>query len=75
VLTQAVIKLSEVMPNRDILTAATSHAAQACAVDSSKGRLAPGYDADVLVAPGDLEQDLATLSNPVAVFHRGRRAR
>lgn len=75
VLPQSVIMLSEVMPNRDILAAATSRAAQACALESSKGRLAPGFDADVLIAAGDLEQDVAGVSNPLAVFHQGRRAR
>lgn len=75
VLPQALIKLREVMATRDILAATTSRAAQACALGSSKGRLAPGCDADVLIAAGDLELDLAAVSNPLAVFHRGRRAR
>ena len=74
VLPQAVLKLSEVMSIRDILAASTSHAAQACGLGSSKGRLVPGYDADVLVATGDLEHVLSSIASPVAVFHRGRRA-
>jgi len=75
VLPQAVLKLSEVMSIRDILAASTSHAAQACGLGSSKGRLVPGYDADILVAGGDLEHVLGPIASPVAVFHRGRRAR
>ena len=73
VLPQAVLKLSEVMSIRDILAASTSHARQACGLGSSKRRLVPGYDADVLVAPGDLEHVLGSIASPVAVFHQGQR--
>jgi imidazolonepropionase-like amidohydrolase len=74
VLPQSVLKLSKVMSVRDVLAATTSRAAEACGLGGTKGRLASGYDADVLVTGGDLEHDLSSLALPVAVFHRGHRA-
>ena len=38
-----------------------------------KGRLAKGFDADVLVVAGDPLADPAALASPVAVWHAGQR--
>lgn len=51
------------------LTAATSSAADALGV--RKGRIRPGYDADLLVVGGDPTQDITTLGRPTAVFLAG----
>lgn len=51
----------------DALATATSGAAQACGVGARKGRLAPGYDADLLVVDGDLETDVTALHRPRSV--------
>jgi imidazolonepropionase-like amidohydrolase len=53
------------------LATATSGAAQACGVGARKGRLAPGYDADLLVVDGDLELDVTALHRPRSVLVRG----
>ena len=53
------------------LATATSGAAQACGVSGRKGRLAPGYDADLLVVDGDLEIDVTALHRPQSVLLRG----
>jgi len=55
----------------DALATATSGAAQACGVGARKGRLAPGYDADLLVVDGDLEADVTALHRPRSVLLRG----
>ena len=56
----------------DALTAATSLTARTCGLAGHTGRLAPGHAADVLVVDGDLSEDVAALSRPVAVVIRGR---
>jgi imidazolonepropionase-like amidohydrolase len=53
------------------LRLATSTAAAACGLANSKGRLAPGFDADVLVVDGNPFADLAALHCIRAVFARG----
>jgi imidazolonepropionase-like amidohydrolase len=55
----------------EALAAATSVAAQACALAAETGRLAPGHAADILVVDGDLSHDVSTLSSPRAVLVRG----
>jgi imidazolonepropionase-like amidohydrolase len=55
----------------EALATATSGAAQACGVGGRKGRLAPGYDADLLVVDGDLEADVTALRRPRSVLLRG----
>ena len=57
----------------DALRALTSVAARVLALDARKGRLAKGFDADVLVVAGDPLADPAALASPVAVWHAGRR--
>jgi imidazolonepropionase-like amidohydrolase len=58
-------------PVAEALAAGTSGAADACGVGDVTGRLAAGYDADLLVADGDLEADPAGLGRPQAVLVRG----
>ena len=58
-------------PVAEALAAGTSGAADACGVGDVTGRLAAGYDADLLVADGDLAEDVAGLGRPQAVFVRG----
>jgi len=54
------------------LTAGTSTAAQVCALGDRKGRVRPGYDADLLAVDGDPLTDLTALLRPVAVLVAGR---
>ena len=54
------------------LTAGTSTAAQVCGLGDRKGRIRPGYDADLLIVDGDPLTDLAALLRPVAVLVAGR---
>jgi imidazolonepropionase-like amidohydrolase len=56
----------------EALASATSVAAQACGVGGSKGRLAPGFDADILAVAGDPTLDLRALLHVRAVFRAGR---
>ena len=58
-------------PVEEALAAGTSGAADACGVGDVTGRLAAGYDADLLVADGDLAADPAGLGRPQAVLVRG----
>ena len=58
-------------PVAEALAAATSVAAEACALAGEAGRLAEGYAADVLVVDGDLAQDLSHLGAPREVLVRG----
>ncbi|MFI6295863.1 amidohydrolase family protein [Nonomuraea sp. NPDC050790] len=57
----------------DVLRAVTSVAAGACRVGDRKGRVAPGYDADLLVVAGDPLADVTTLCRPLAVYRMGQR--
>jgi imidazolonepropionase-like amidohydrolase len=55
------------------LASATALAAEACGLGGRKGRLRPGYDADLLVVDGDPVADISRLTRPTAVFAAGRR--
>lgn len=55
------------------LRLATSTAAEACGLGRRKGRLAPGYDADIVAVEGNPLADLAALQRVRAVFARGAR--
>jgi imidazolonepropionase-like amidohydrolase len=55
----------------EALATATSAAAIACGVGASKGRLAPGQHADLLVVDGELETDVTALLRPQAVLLQG----
>jgi imidazolonepropionase-like amidohydrolase len=57
------------------LRAVTSLAAEACRVGERKGRLAPGFDADLLAVDGDPLTDITALRAVAAVFRAGHRVR
>ena len=59
----------------DALRAGTSVAAQVCRLSDRKGRIAPGYDADLLAVDGDPASDIAALHQVREVFLGGRRIR
>jgi len=67
----AVIGLAQVIGSIPALVTASSGAAAAIGLGPSKGRLRPGYDADLLVAGGDLSTDLAALHSVSQVVLRG----
>jgi imidazolonepropionase-like amidohydrolase len=56
-----------------VLRANTSVAAAALGLGATKGRVAPGFDADLLAVDGDPITDTSALLRPVAVFVRGQR--
>jgi imidazolonepropionase-like amidohydrolase len=57
----------------EVLRSFTSLAARACRIDNRKGRIAPGFDADLLAVEGDPTKDHRLLQRPAAVFRRGIR--
>ncbi len=57
----------------DALRALTSVAARALDLDRRKGRIATGFDADMVVVAGDPLADPAALVSPVAVWRAGQR--
>ncbi|GIH99530.1 amidohydrolase family protein [Planobispora takensis] len=59
------------MTPAEALRAATSRAALACGLGHRKGRLAPGYDADVLAVDGDPLHDPDAIHRIRAVYLRG----
>jgi len=56
----------------EALTAGTSTAAQVCGLGDRKGRVRPGYDADLLAVDGDPTTDIGALLRPVTVLVAGR---
>ncbi|MFC7619968.1 amidohydrolase family protein [Microlunatus sp. GCM10028923] len=74
VLPLGVAQLADLGPSAlAALTAATSIAAEVCRLGDRKGRLAPGYDADLVAVDGNPLEDLAALLRVRAVFVRGTR--
>ena len=63
------------LTNDDILRTITVTAAEVCGLGDTKGRLAPGYDGDVLAVDGDPRRDLGALHRIRAVYARGVRMR
>jgi imidazolonepropionase-like amidohydrolase len=61
------------MPPVVALRTATSIAAAACGLADRKGRLAPGFDADILAVDGNPLADLDALHSIRAVFANGTR--
>lgn len=53
------------------LRIATADAAEVIGLGHRKGRLAPGYDADILAVDGDPLEDLNALHRVRAVYARG----
>jgi imidazolonepropionase-like amidohydrolase len=56
----------------EILQAMTSRAAQACGLGHRKGRIARGFDADILAIDGNPLEDLAAIRRLRAVYAGGR---
>jgi imidazolonepropionase-like amidohydrolase len=50
----------------------TSQAAQACGLGQRKGRIAAGFDADILAVDGNPLEDLAAIRKLRAVYVGGR---
>lgn len=63
------------IPAVEVLTSVTRLAADSCGLASRKGRIAPGYDADLLAVSGDPSQDLTALRSVAAVYRAGERVR
>jgi imidazolonepropionase-like amidohydrolase len=59
----------------DALATATTTAAAACGVGTRKGRIARGYDADLLVVRGDPRSSPAALLDVERVYRAGVRVR
>ena len=57
---------------REVLAMATTEAAAALGVGAFTGRLAAGYDADLIVVDGDPQADIAVLGKLRRVIARGR---
>jgi len=55
-----------------VLAMATTEAAAALGLGAVIGRLAPGYDADIIVVPGDPQADISVLRELRRVIARGR---
>lgn len=56
----------------DALQAVTSRAARVIGLGDRKGRLAPGFDADLLIVDGDPLTDAAAIHRIRAVYSQGR---
>lgn len=57
----------------EVIASVTSLAAQSCGIGDRKGRVAAGYEADLLAVAGDPEKDLQALGVVSAVFRAGQR--
>ncbi|SGQ16759.1 phosphonate metabolism protein PhnM [Mycobacterium tuberculosis] len=55
----------------DVLTGATAAAAASCGLGHRKGRIAPGYDADLLAVAAGVDHDPAGLCDVKAVWRSG----
>ncbi|HEY0806401.1 MAG TPA: amidohydrolase family protein, partial [Pseudonocardiaceae bacterium] len=56
----------------DALAAVTSLAAESCGLGDRKGRIRPGYDADLLAVDGDPSHDLTRMTATRLVVRAGR---
>jgi imidazolonepropionase-like amidohydrolase len=75
VLPRAVEPLANLgMAPLEMLTAMTASSAEVIGVGDRKGRLAVGFDADVLAVRGDPTTDPSALRQVVGVWRAGRRA-
>ena len=73
---RAVGQLAEIgLSPVEALQTLTSRAARVLGLVATKGRLAAGHDADILVVDGDLEQSPEVIHNVLDVYARGRPVR
>ncbi|WKX73651.1 amidohydrolase family protein [Streptomyces sp. XD-27] len=73
VLPHGIIRLGSLgLTNTEALASATTLAAQACRLADRKGRIAVGYDADLIAVPGNPLHRLETLLDIRAVIRAGR---
>lgn len=73
VLPHGLVQMSQLgMPALRVLTSGTSVAATVCGLGERKGRVLPGYDADLLAVAGDPLTDVTALLRPVHVLAAGR---
>jgi imidazolonepropionase-like amidohydrolase len=74
ILPQAAEMFATVLGTRpaEALRAVTSVPAKVCRLGDRKGRLAPGYDADILAVAGDPLTDITALQQVRAVYRLGR---
>ncbi|MEU4209224.1 amidohydrolase family protein [Streptomyces sp. NPDC026206] len=63
---------AQVATNTEALTSVTSLAAEACGLGHRTGRIAPGYDADLLAVAGDPVRDIGAIGEVRAVYRAGR---
>ena len=63
------------LSNEQVLRSATSDAARGLGIGSQTGRLAAGFEADVLVVDGNPLQHVDALCRPVNVWARGAAVR
>ncbi|WP_328383347.1 amidohydrolase family protein [Micromonospora zamorensis] len=63
------------IPAAAALAAATSVGAEVCGLGRRKGRVRPGFEADLLVVDGDPASDISALRRPLAVYRAGNPVR
>ncbi len=61
------------LTNAEALESVTTVAAEACGLEDRKGRLVPGFDADVVFVEGNPLLDIRSLLRVAAVFRSGIR--
>lgn len=60
------------VPNKDILRALTTYAATLLGVEKERGRLAPGFYADLIAVPDNPLDNIQTLKQVLFVMHNGK---
>lgn len=74
VLPHGIVQLAAMgISNADALDAATAVAAEACGLGDRKGRVAPGWDADLIAVDGDPLVDIESVLRVRAVYRAGVR--
>jgi imidazolonepropionase-like amidohydrolase len=71
ILPYAIADVAGLIGAAEALSAATCHAAAACNVADRKGRLAAGFDADIVAVDGNPLSDIQAIHRRIAVYHRG----
>ena len=76
VLPHGVVHLAHMgLTNADALASVTTVAAESCGLGDRKGRVAPGFDADLLAVEGNPLSDIEAILRVAAVFRAGVRVR